>query len=765
LITGCLLAGIGFAGDWPHYRGPDYNGIAPVQDLLKGKTFGFEVDWIRDIGSGYSSISVVGDTGVVMHSDDTSNLLMAFDVSTGKERWSLVIGPVYKGHSGSHDGPTSTPTVHDGVVYAIDPHGKLVAVSLDEGKKLWAHSLGEDVVARIPHYGISTSPVVIGDSVIVMTGAEEGHAFTAFAAKTGKQLWHSGDDTTTYQSPFVWERNGTKKILALTDHFLMELDPADGRVLWQQEHKITDNESFTPPVMISDDKLLIMHRFMMGAYQLSWNGDVAEMKELWLTKRYPQTYTIPLYYEGHVYFLRGRFITCLSAETGERVWRSRPPGGHAIMMIDGHVIVIADNGELVAVEATPEGYKEKARLAVFDENSFTPVSFANGHLYMRNLKQMARVKVTDTPTIAKVAEAPELKGLIKDLVAKVEQAADKQATVDAFLKQQKQLPIFEDDGLVHFLFRGEVEDIAVVVGDGPDAPMHQVEGTDLYFQTMELDPAGHWEYHFASYDDRILDPLNPMVIGVEPRMRNELCMPNWPVPDFLGEPTGPRGRVESFTFTSELREGERNIEVYLPAGYDSGDSRYPLLLVNGGEGVIKVAKLDVCLDNLIAAGARPVIVVFVPARWPEMMGDQRDSYLSMLTDELVPHLDKSYRTLTDPTTRGMTGVVGGAGISTYATLKRPDFFGKAATQSFIFLGNEELLTQLIAEADKSLDFYIEISSHDLARPTFSAADDSRKLAELLRARGITVKEQAVTGAPGWGSWRAQTGVILEWFTK
>jgi enterochelin esterase-like enzyme len=436
-----------------------------------------------------------------------------------------------------------------------------------------------------------------------------------------------------------------------------------------------------------------------------------------------------------------------------------------MMMIDGHIIVIADNGELVAVEATPEGYREKARLAVFEENSFTPVSFAHGHLYMRNLKQMARVKVTDTPTMAKAAEGPELKGLIRELVAQVQQATDKKAIVDAFMEKQKQFPIIEGDGLVHFLFRGEVEDIAVALGDGSDTPMHRVEGTDLYFQTMELDPAGHWEYRFASYDETIIDPLNPLVIGVEPRIRNELCMPKWPVPDFLGVPTGARGRVESFTFASEIREDERTIEVYLPAGYDSGESRYPLLLVNGGEGTLEIAKLDVCLDNLIAGGAKPVIVVFIPAKWPEMMGDLRDSYVSMLTDELVPHLDKTYRTLTDPANRGLMGAVSGAGISTYAALKKPDYFGKAATQSFVFFGNEELLTQLIAEADQSLKFYIEISSHDLTRPTFSAADDSRKLAGLLRARGIEVKEQGVTGSPGWGSWRAQIGIILEWFAQ
>jgi enterochelin esterase-like enzyme len=218
------------------------------------------------------------------------------------------------------------------------------------------------------------------------------------------------------------------------------------------------------------------------------------------------------------------------------------------------------------------------------------------------------------------------------------------------------------------------------------------------------------------------------------------------------------------SFASKIRDGERTIDIYLPAGYDSGDRRYPLLLVNEGDEALKIAKMDVSLDNLIGVSAAPVIVAFVPAHWTETMGDNRDSYVRMLTEELVPHLDKTYRTQADPASRGIMGTMGGAAIASYAALKQPGCFGKLATQSFIFLRFEEELSKLIAEADPSqLDAYIEISSNDFKRSDIDAAADSRKLAELLRKRGIPVHEQAVTGAPSWSSWRAQTGIILEWF--
>ncbi len=58
---------------------------------------------------------------------------------------------------------------------------------------------------------------------------------------------------------------------------------------------------------------------------------------------------------------------------------------------------------------------------------------------------------------------------------------------------------------------------------------------------------------------------------------------------------------------------------------------------------------------------------------------------------------------------------------------------------------------------------MEISSNDFKVPGFDAAADSRKLISLLRGRDVPVKEQNVSGAPSWGSWRAQTGIILGWF--
>ncbi|MCP3989913.1 MAG: hypothetical protein GY724_12615, partial [Actinomycetia bacterium] len=173
--------------------------------------------------------------------------------------------------------------------------------------------------------------------------------------------------------------------------------------------------------------------------------------------------------------------------------------------------------DLVAVTATPEGYREAARLPVFDEESYTPVSVAQGYVYLRNLKQLARVKITDKATLA-VTETAAPRGVIAELVARLQKApetASRTAVLDDFM-QQRRFPIVEGistaqgNSLVHFVYRGDIDDIALVLGMDRDVPMTRVEGTDFYYHTEELDSAGHWEYHFSHYDEPRVDPLNPL---------------------------------------------------------------------------------------------------------------------------------------------------------------------------------------------------------------------------------------------------------------
>ena len=116
-----LVPGLGLAGgtEWPHLRGPDFDGeVAGTELFARGET-ALALAWRVPLGSGYSGISVAGGRAVTLYSDGESDWAVAVDARSGNELWRYRIDAANKGHDGSDDGPLSTPIIQDDVVYGL----------------------------------------------------------------------------------------------------------------------------------------------------------------------------------------------------------------------------------------------------------------------------------------------------------------------------------------------------------------------------------------------------------------------------------------------------------------------------------------------------------------------------------------------------------------------------------------------------------------------------------------------------------------------
>ena len=158
------------------------------------------------------------------------------------------------------------------------------------------------------------------------------------------------------------------------------------------------------------------------------------------------------------------------------------------------------------------------------------------------------------------------------------------------------------------------------------------------------------------------------------------------------------GHVESFTYAPFL--GGRRLWVYLPPGYDASSERYPVLYMHDGENLFDVRtsfagewKVDEACESLIgSAELRPFIVVGIengPNRigeytpWPDPSygGGGADAYLSAIRDQLIPEVDRRYRTLAGPNFRWMAGSSLGGLVSMYAGLAYSDTWTRIAAVS------------------------------------------------------------------------------------
>lgn len=751
-------------GSWSQFRGTP----GDAAGTLPGGDFGLRVAWTRDLGSGYSNVWVEGDRAVTMFAAGEVDVLAAFDLASGDEVWRYELGAKYAGHDGSDDGPIGTPTVRDGVVYALGPRGQLVAVDLADGTERWRRQLGEDDSTE-PFYGYTTSPLVTSNLVVIATGGE-GHAVTAYDRATGEPRWTAGDDTVQYQTPMLVELGGREQILAVTDRVLSGIDPGDGTVLWSLRHtEGGQGEGSAHPTVLDDDRFLVKYQRGAKLYRATDDG----VEVVWETRAFGNTFALPVLIGDHFYGFSGTVLTCVDAETGEIAWRSRDLSSFGLATVGDDLAVLSRDGDLVLVDASPEGYRERARVNVFENGNYAIPTFTGDRFVVRNLEQLAAVRVDASiaPTVGAVGEEERLRGAFGRFVASVEamEPDARREAVDRRFADVETTPIVEDGGLVHLVWRGDADDVGVV-GDvapgGEELGLHRVEGTDLFFRSLELDPNGQYTYSFiVDFGAPGPDPKNPYTVDNGFAVASELRMPGWPASPHLEEPAAdaPRGTLDRFQFRSEILGNTREVQVWRPADYDRDpERRYPVLVVHHGDNLLRGGLMQNVLDNLVGDTVAPLIAVFVPrVAGPEYGGPQAEDHLRFLTDELLPHVDRHYRTIPDH--RAVMGPGSAAVASILAALERPDVFSRVALQSYYPIDPAHArIPELVGAAEDKPDLVYVVWSrrdYDLGGGR-TAQEATAELLGWLREAGIPVEEQVADYSPGWGGWRGQYDEIL-----
>ncbi len=733
--------------------------------------FGLSVQWDRELGSGYSKVVVAGDLAVTMFTAGEVDVVAAIDPATGDERWRYELGETYEGHSGSDDGPLSTPAIDDGRVFTVSPRGRVAALALADGTEIWRHQLDEESSSP-PFYGYTTTPVMAAGNLLVATGGD-GHAVTAFDPATGEVRWTAGNDSVRYQTPSLFDLGGRPTLVLASDNLIQGFDPASGEIRFEHAHgeagRSSESSHVTP---IGDDRFVVNH---YGGDSAMYRLADDTLEEVWRSRAFRGSLAVPVRVGGHLYGFTGRFLTCADADTGEIVWRSRPPQARGIAVIEGKLAVLASSGDLVLIEPTPDGYQELTRANIFDTGDLAAATYADGRFLLRNLERMAAVTIdaSAAPQEAEVDLSTFLEGEMLTWVSSVLELpeGERQAAVNARFEGVETSPLFDDGGMVHFYYRGEAEDVGIEdnsgeIVDQAENAMFRVAGTDLFVRSSELDPKAQYTYAYTiDYGDTGTDPLNPNTVDNGFNVVSELRMPEWPESSHLAEPAegAPRGELDSFPFRSEVLGNTRQIQIWRPHGYGSDpETRYPLLVVNHGDNLLRGGLMRNTLDNLVGKSVAPVVVAFVPrVEGPEYGGPKVDDYVRFLAEELVPHIDQHY--LTDATNRAIMGPASAGLTAVYATLKRSDVFRKAAAQSLYPIDPAHgLLEEMIAKAEPApQSIHLVWSRHDYDLGDGRTAEGTTKaLLELLRRAEIDVTEQVADYSPGWGGWRGQHDEVL-----
>jgi outer membrane protein assembly factor BamB len=123
--------------------------------------------------------------------------------------------------------------------------------------------------------------------------------------------------------------------------------------------------------------------------QVSSQGDTFTVRELWRTNRMKNQFTSSVHHDGFIYGLDESILACLDASSGELKWKGGRYGYGQVMLADGHLIVVTEDGELALVRPTPERHVEIARFPVLEGRSWNHPAMADGYLLIRNINEMA----------------------------------------------------------------------------------------------------------------------------------------------------------------------------------------------------------------------------------------------------------------------------------------------------------------------------------------------------------------------------------------
>lgn len=336
-----------------------------------------------------------------------------------------------------------------------------------------------------------------------------------------------------------------------------------------------------------------------------------------------------------------------------------------------------------------------------------------------------------------------------------------------FLAQYPELPLFEEDRIVYFLYEGSAGSVHLAGDmngwDEQNLPLSRLEGTTLWYREGFYEPDARLDYKFIlNGGDWILDPHNPHQVSGGFGPNSELAMPDYLQPPEIDlAPGTPRGSVTAHFVESEALGNARTVRVYTPPGYEENtQDRYPVMVFHDGNDFLSQGSARNILDNLIEQEhIVPIIGVFVPPvdRDNEYADDKTEEFELFIADELMRFIDTTYRTEMDPSYRAMTGVSYGGLITTQICYNRPEAFGLAAPFSPSYW-NPPVLDMVMNGPKQPVTFYLDWGTYES-----SITPGARVMRDHLVAAGYDIEWNEWHEGHSWGSWRAHLDNALEYF--
>jgi outer membrane protein assembly factor BamB len=381
--------------DWPGFRGPRRDGVIPGVRIASDWSHSPPVElWRRPIGPGWSSFAVHGDLLYTQEQRGDDEVVSAYRVTTGEPVWRHRDGVRFWESNGGA-GPRGTPTLSDDRVYTFGATGILNALDAANGSAVWSRDVASDTSTKVPGWGFASSPLVVGDVVIVAAAGK----LAAYDAANGAPRWVGPTGGWGYSSPHRVTIGGVTQVVLLNGGGATSVAPADGTVLWEYRWS---GGNIVQPALTADGDMLIgtidssasgvgTRRIAIAHGAGGWTAE-----ERWTSTGLKPSFNDYVVHKGYAFGFDGGILACIDLKDGARTWKGGRYGhGQLVLLPDQDVLlVLSEDGELALVRATSDEFTELARFPVIEGKTWNHPVLVGDILLVRNGEEMAAFRLS-----------------------------------------------------------------------------------------------------------------------------------------------------------------------------------------------------------------------------------------------------------------------------------------------------------------------------------------------------------------------------------
>jgi outer membrane protein assembly factor BamB len=396
--------------DWPHIRGPAYDGHAPAVGAAADWQVRPPVTlWQREIGDGYSGVIIAEERLFTQAQTLAGQFVLCLDLHTGREIWRTRYDLPWL-PEGDWPGPYASPTFADGRIYFVGCQGTVGCLDADTGRTVWTVHLARGLDLPLPAYGYAATPLIWKDRVILPTAAESG-AVLALDAQTGKLLWRSGSGPCSYSSPIVVNVGGNPQLVTILENGVLGLDPVTGSELWQWRWSSGYDPHASWP-LYEEPYLFCSLPFRQGsrAFRLAAGASEPPVALAWTNNAICLDILSGVCLDGKLYACDVRdaqtrssgntdaLLKCVDMASGRELWSTADAGHCSVLAWGDQLVLLTETGTLILAEAGSNRYSERGRVSVFPgRQCWTPPTIAGRYLLVRSHGALAALSLSDAP--------------------------------------------------------------------------------------------------------------------------------------------------------------------------------------------------------------------------------------------------------------------------------------------------------------------------------------------------------------------------------